>query len=74
MDMAGIITAVATVALVLGGLIAWIASNASRLAVLEQSKIDRDESIREVKKAIVAIHDRLDAYFIGRGPRAKKDE
>jgi Na+/glutamate symporter len=73
MDMAGIITAVATVCLVLGAFIGFIVSVLSRLSSLEQSREDDKDNDKEIKQSIRAIHERLDAYFIRSGPRAPKE-
>lgn len=72
-DMAGIIAAITTAALVLGGLAAWILSNERRITTLENAAVERKEDIAEIKQSHIALHERLDGYFLGRGHRAPKE-
>jgi hypothetical protein len=70
--MAGLITAIASVAMVLGAIIAWLLFNERRIATLEQAQKTYLVDQQEVRDSITALHERLDAYFLGNGPRARQ--
>jgi hypothetical protein len=58
-------------AVVLGGIITWLLVNERRLARLEAAKERAAEDRKELVASIKSIHDRLDAYFLGKGPRTR---
>lgn len=69
-DVAGIITAVATLALVLGAIAGFLLRNERRTATLEKGHQDlKDEQLR-IRNSITAVHERLDGFFLGKGRRA----
>ena len=73
-DTPGLITAVASLGLLLGGLGAWILSNERRIAALERSYEAAIETTRRIDAAMEAFHDRLDSYFTGRERRQAPKE
>jgi len=62
---------IASFAGVLGVVIGWLLLNERRLATLEAAKERAALDRKEILASIAAIHDRLDAYFLGKGPRAR---
>lgn len=58
-------------AVILGGIITWLLINERRLAYLEAAKERAAEDRKEIVASIKSIHERLDAYFLGKGPRAR---
>ena len=69
-----IITDVATVGVVFGGLAAWILSNERRTAALERSREEAVATVLRLDSAIEALHERLDAYFTGRERRTPREK
>lgn len=67
--MAGIITAVASLALVLGALLAWVLSNERRISTLEKGQETHDEEFKRIDTKLDSVHERLDGYFAGHGRR-----
>ncbi len=72
-DMASVTLAAASVAGVLGGLFGWLINrllrNEHRIATLEKGQEIGEQAQSRLEGKLDSLHERLDAYFSGKGAR-----